>query len=281
MHSNMHSCRCPKNTKTSWVTYRVTRNTKMWPKDWNMPMMTGAFCRLPKTGVIPPIFQNMTNWHGITKIILIKPPDLCAERTEGTAWQWLWFVPHDVDSLVQLLGGKGKFTAKLDQLFKTDSKIVGELISADISGLIGQYAHGNEPSHHIIHFYNYVGQPYKTQELIDSVLHSQYTDKVDGLAGNEDCGQMSAWYILNAMGFYQVCPGKPVYSIGRPLFDKVTVNLPGNKTFTIKTYNNKRENKYITSIKLNGHKLEKPFFTHAELMAGGTLEMIMSDKPKR
>lgn len=200
---------------------------------------------------------------------------------EGTAWQWLWFVPHDVDSLVQLLGGKNKFTAKLDQLFKTDSKIEGELVSADITGLIGQYAHGNEPSHHIIHFYNYVGQPYKTQELIDSVLHSQYSDKVDGLAGNEDCGQMSAWYILNAMGFYQVCPGKPVYSIGRPLFDKVTVNLPGSKTFSIKTYNNKRENKYITSIKLNGHKLEKPFFTHAELMAGGTLEMIMSDKPKR
>jgi len=199
---------------------------------------------------------------------------------EGTAWQWLWFVPHDVDSLVQLLGGKNKFTAKLDQLFKTDSKIEGELVSADITGLIGQYAHGNEPSHHIIHFYNYVGQPYKTQELIDSVLHSQYSDKVDGLAGNEDCGQMSAWYILNAMGFYQVCPGKPVYSIGRPLFDKVTINLPGNKTFSIKTYNNKRENKYITSIKLNGHKLEKPFFTHAELMAGGTLEMIMSDKPK-
>ncbi len=200
---------------------------------------------------------------------------------EGTAWQWLWFVPHQVDSLVQLLGGKEMFIKKLDGLFTADSKIEGSQISADISGLIGQYAHGNEPSHHIIHLYNYVNMPYKTQALIDTVLYSQYTDKPDGLSGNEDCGQMSAWYVLNSMGFYQVAPGNPVYSIGRPLFDNVRIALSGGRYFEIKTYNNSRKNKYIESIKLNEKKLVKPFFTHAELMAGGKLEIVMTDKPKK
>lgn len=200
---------------------------------------------------------------------------------EGTAWQWLWFVPHQVDSLVQLLGGKEKFVAKLDGLFTADSRIEGNQTSVDISGLIGQYAHGNEPSHHIIHLYNYVDMPYKTQELIDTVLYSQYSDKPDGLSGNEDCGQMSAWYVLNSMGFYQLCPGNPTYSIGRPVFDNVRITLNNGRYFEIKTYNNSRKNKYIKSIKLNNKKLEKPFFTHAELMAGGKLEIVMTDKAKK
>lgn len=199
---------------------------------------------------------------------------------EGTAWQWMWFVPHQPDSLVKLLGGREKFIEKLDGLFAADSKIEGEQTSVDISGLIGQYAHGNEPSHHIIHLYNYVDQANKTQALIDSVLYSQYSDKPDGLAGNEDCGQMSAWYVLNSMGFYQVAPGNPTYSIGRPIFDNVRIALPAGKYFEIKTYNNSRKNKYIDSIKLNGKKLEKPFFTHAELMAGGKLEIVMTATPK-
>ena len=148
---------------------------------------------------------------------------------EGNAWQWTWFVPHDIEGLVQLMGGKEAFIGKLDSLFTADSSLEGEEVSADISGLIGQYAHGNEPSHHIIHMYNYVGQPWKTQELIDRVFKEQYRNAPDGLSGNEDCGQMSAWYILNSMGFYQVCPGKPVYSIGRPLFDEVVIHLPIQK----------------------------------------------------
>ena len=142
---------------------------------------------------------------------------------EGTAWQWTWFVPHDVDGLIELMGGKTQFIEKLDSLFTADSSLEGDLVSADITGLIGQYAHGNEPSHHIIHLYNYADQPWKTQELVDSVFHSQYFNAPDGLSGNEDCGQMSAWYIMNSIGFYQVCPGKPVYSIGRPLFDEVSL----------------------------------------------------------
>ena len=198
---------------------------------------------------------------------------------EGTAWQWTWFVPHDVPGLVGLMGGEDAFVGKLDSLFAVSSELEGETASADISGLIGQYAHGNEPSHHIIHLYNYVNRPWRTQELVDSVLHSQYRNAPDGLSGNEDCGQMSAWYILNAMGFYQVCPGKPVYSIGRPLFEEVTIHLPGQKEFVIRTKNNSKENKYVQSIVLNGKPLEQPFFTHSDLTAGGVMEISMGAEP--
>ena len=198
---------------------------------------------------------------------------------EGTAWQWTWFVPHDVPGLVGLMGGEEAFAGKLDSLFTVSSELEGETVSADISGLIGQYAHGNEPSHHIIHLYNYVNRPWRTQELVDSVLHSQYRIAPDGLSGNEDCGQMSAWYILNAMGFYQVCPGEPVYSIGRPLFEEVTIHLPGQKDFVIRTKNNSKENKYVQSILLNGKPLEQPFFTHSDLTAGGVMEISMGAEP--
>ena len=197
---------------------------------------------------------------------------------EGTAWQWTWFVPHDVEGLVELMGGREPFIAKLDSLFTADSSLEGELVSADITGLIGQYAHGNEPSHHIAHLYNYVGQPWRTQELVDEVLHTLYSNAPDGLSGNEDCGQMSAWYLLNAMGFYQVCPGRPVYSIGRPLFNQAIIHLPGDKTFTIVARNNSRTNRYVKEIRLNGNPLNEPFFTHQQLMQGGLLELTMSDE---
>lgn len=198
---------------------------------------------------------------------------------EGTAWQWTWFVPQDVEGLVQLMGGREGFIGKLDSLFTADSTLEGELTSADISGLIGQYAHGNEPSHHILHLYNKVGQPWKTQALVDSVLHSQYFNDPNGLSGNEDCGQMSAWYVLNAMGFYQPCPGKPEYSIGRPLYRAATIRLPQGKEFRIVAKNNSGANKYIESATLNGKPLSAPYFTHQQLMEGGTLELVMTDKP--
>ena len=200
---------------------------------------------------------------------------------EGTAWQWTWFVPHDVDGLIELMGGKAQFVGKLDSLFTADSSLEGDLVSADITGLIGQYAHGNEPSHHIIHLYNYADQPWKTQELVDSVFHSQYFNEPDGLSGNEDCGQMSAWYIMNSIGFYQVCPGKPVYSIGRPLFDEVTVNLSDNKQFVVKALNNSKENKYIEKAVLNGVPLEKPFISHEDIKNGGVLEFTMTSQPTK
>lgn len=198
---------------------------------------------------------------------------------EGNAWQWTWFVPHDIEGLAELMGGREAMLARLDTLFTAESKLEGELVSADISGLIGQYAHGNEPSHHIIYMYNTLGQPWKAQELIDEVMRTQYFDAPDGLSGNEDCGQMSAWYVLNALGFYQPCPGKPVYSIGRPMIDAATLNLAGGNTFRIVVLNNAPQNKYIQSATLNGEPLNTPFFSHEALMKGGILELSMTDKP--
>lgn len=180
---------------------------------------------------------------------------------EGNAWQWLWFVPQDVEGLAQLMGSRDQMITKLDTLFSTDSTLEGDDISADISGLIGQYAHGNEPGHHTTHIYNQLGQPWKTQALVDQILTTLYFNDPNGLPGNEDCGQMSAWYILNAMGFYAFCPGSDQYSIGRPLFDKVTIHLSNGKQFQIKTENNTKENKYIQSATLNGKTLSSPFFT--------------------
>ena len=197
------------------------------------------------------------------------------DYVEGNAWQWLWFVPHDVDGLVDLMGGKQKFITKLDELFSTSSEITGEHSSGDISGLIGQYAHGNEPSHHITHMYNYVGESYKTQKLTDSIMTSLYFNNPNGLSGNEDCGQMSAWYVLNAMGFYSFNPGEPIYSIGRPIFDKTVISLTNGKQFTVIAKNNSSKNLYVQALKLNGKTLEEPFFNHDDLLHGGTLEFEM------
>lgn len=204
---------------------------------------------------------------------------MVADYVEGNAWQWTWFVPHDVQGLMEIMGGKEKFLAKLDSLFSTDSKIEGENRSSDISGLIGQYAHGNEPSHHIIYFYNYAGEPWKTQKLADQILNTLYFNNPDGLSGNEDCGQMSAWYVLSSMGFYQVAPGDPSYAIGRPLFDRVTIKQENGREFIIVAKNNSPENLCIQNIDLNGTPLETPFFTHNDILKGGTMTIEMSPQP--
>ncbi|MDL2262607.1 GH92 family glycosyl hydrolase [Bacteroidales bacterium OttesenSCG-928-I21] len=198
---------------------------------------------------------------------------------EGNAWQWAFFAPHDVDGLVELMGGKDAFTQKLDALFSTPYVAAKGENNLDITGLIGQYAHGNEPSHLTIYLYNLIGQPHKAQTLINQVLQTLYTNKPNGLSGNEDCGQMSAWYVLNAMGFHPYCPGIPEYAIGRPLFDEVKIKLENGKTFTIRTKNNSAENKYIQSATLNGKNLETMFFSQKDVMDGATLELIMTDKP--
>ncbi|WP_321335402.1 GH92 family glycosyl hydrolase [uncultured Bacteroides sp.] len=201
---------------------------------------------------------------------------------EGNAWQWAWFVPEDVEGLIKLMGGKKQFAAHLDTLFTMSSHLSGDVASlADVTGMIGQYAHGNEPSHHIPYLYNYAGEPWKTQALTDSILTSLYFNDPNGLSGNEDCGQMSAWYVLNAMGFYSFCPGRPVYAIARPLFDKVTIHLDNGNLFTIIAHNNSRQNKYIQAVTLNKRKLNIPEFTHQELMNGGVLEFTMGDKPAK
>jgi len=198
---------------------------------------------------------------------------------EGNAWQWTWFVPHDVDGLMELMGGRTAFIEKLDSLFSVSSDLVGDNVSADISGMIGQYAHGNEPSHQTIHLYNVIGQSHKTQALTDEVLQTLYFDDPNGLSGNEDCGQMSAWYVLNSIGFFSYCPGIPHYSIGRPLFDEVQIKLENGKVFIVRVSNNSKSNKYIASARLNGKALDTLFFSHKELMDGGLLEIAMTNKP--
>ncbi len=200
---------------------------------------------------------------------------------EGTAWQWTWFVPHDVDGLKALMGGEEAFADKLDSLFSVSSQLVGELVSADISGLIGQYAHGNEPSHHVVHLYNYANRPWKTQELIGRIFREQYRNDRDGLAGNEDCGQMSAWLIMNAMGIYQVAPGRPVYSIGRPMFESMTVNMPDGRALHIVADNFSPDNTYIESVELNGKPINTPFITHEQFVGGGELKFRMSAVPTK
>ena len=198
---------------------------------------------------------------------------------EGNAWQWSWFVPHDVDGLIQLHGGRDRFINRLDSLFFTSSLIEGENASGDITGLIGQYAHGNEPSHHIAYLYTHAGEPWKTQEMVDSILHSFYTTEADGIIGNEDCGQMSAWYILSSMGLYQIAPGSPVWTIGRPLFRKAEIGLASGKTFTILCKNNSRKNRYIQEVRLNGKVRTDLFLQHREIMQGGILEITMGNQP--
>jgi predicted alpha-1,2-mannosidase len=197
---------------------------------------------------------------------------------EGNAWQYTWLVPHDVEGLIELFGGEEAFVTKLDSLFSIES-IKVEGASADISGLIGQYAHGNEPSHHTTYLYAYAGQQWKTAEKVREICTTMYHDQPDGLCGNEDCGQMSAWYVLSSMGFYPVNPSNGAYVFGSPLFNEVIIDLPEKKTFTIITKNNSDENIYIQSAELNGEPYEKTFITHDAIMNGGTLTFLMGNEP--
>lgn len=199
------------------------------------------------------------------------------DYTEGNAWQYTWLVPHDVPGLIKLFGGKRPFVTKLDSLF-TISGDLGENASPDISGLIGQYAHGNEPSHHILYMYNYVGQHDKTAEKVREVLKTMYHNDFDGLSGNEDVGQMSAWYILSSLGIYQVEPAGGRYMFGSPLFDKAVVNVGKGKTFTIIAHNNSAKNVYVQQIRLNGRPYKKLYIDYKDIVSGGTLEFFMTDK---
>ncbi len=201
--------------------------------------------------------------------------DLC----EGNSWQYTWLVPQDVEGLIELHGGEQAFIKKLDSLFSISSEQV-EGASSDISGLIGQYAHGNEPGHHITYLYPYAGQQWKTAEKVREICTSLYSDQPDGLCGNEDCGQMSAWYILSAMGMYPVNPAAGIYVFGSPLFDRVEINLPGGNSFKIIAENNSSDNLYIQSVSLNGHAYKKSYISHDEIIKGGMLVFKMGNSPK-
>lgn len=198
--------------------------------------------------------------------------------TEGNAWQWTFFVPHDPYGLIKLIGGEDKFRKKLDEFFTTNVPIKGP---PDITGIIGQYAHGNEPSHHIAYFYVYVREPWKTQELIRKITEELYGIGPDGLCGNEDCGQMSAWYIFSSLGFYPFCPATPIYILGSPIFEKAIIHLPSGKDFTIIAENVSKENKYVQEVYLNGKSLNRAWLWHDEIINGGTLIFKMGNIQNR
>jgi predicted alpha-1,2-mannosidase len=201
--------------------------------------------------------------------------------TEGNAWQHSFFVPHNVKGLAAAHGGNEQFIKKLDSLFTVSSVLTGANASPDVSGLIGQYAHGNEPSHHIAYMYSYVGAAWKTQERVRMIVDSMYHNRPDGYAGNEDCGQMSAWGVWSFTGLYPGNPSGGQYVFGSPLFDEVKFNLPGGKVFTIITKNAGREHPYIQSVKLNNQSYNKTYLDHTTLIKGGVLEFIIGEKPNK
>ncbi|RKY55124.1 MAG: glycoside hydrolase family 92 protein, partial [Candidatus Neomarinimicrobiota bacterium] len=193
---------------------------------------------------------------------------------EANAWQYSFFVPHDMESLIEMMGGNKDFEMMMDSLFNQTSEILGE-DTEDIVGRIGQYAHGNEPSHHVAYLYDYINKDKKTQFRVNQIIDSLYTDTPDGLCGNDDCGQMSAWYVFSAIGFYPVNPLDGRYYFGSPQFEKVELKLPSGKIFTVLANNVSNQNIYIKSKKLNGEILSRPYITYEELIKGGVLEFEM------
>lgn len=206
------------------------------------------------------------------------PYEVNFNYTEANSWQYSFYVPQDITGFMNLLGGKQALENQLDNLFMAKNETSGRN-QADITGLIGQYAHGNEPSHHMAYLYNFVNKPHKTQEKVRQILTELYQNSPDGISGNEDCGQMSAWYIFSSLGFYPVTPGSNQYIIGSPLFEKATINLESGKSFTIQAKNSSSENKYIKSIKLNGKNYEFSYINHQDIINGGNLVFEMTHQP--
>jgi predicted alpha-1,2-mannosidase len=196
------------------------------------------------------------------------------EYCEGNAWQYLWLVPHDLDMLQYFMGGREATIARLDELFTADTKMEGEDVTPDISGLIGQYVHGNEPSHHIIYFYTMLGEPWKAADRLYEVMDTMYSTDVDGLSGNEDVGQMSAWYIMTTLGFYPVEPAAGKYVLGVPMVDAAEIDVEGG-IFRVERVGYSNENRYVQSVELNGKALNRNYITHDEVIAGGKLKFNM------
>ncbi len=229
----------------------------------------GFFRGIMSDGSWNPVFDPFKSTRPIAK-----------DYEEGNAWQYLWLAPQDVPGLIKLLGGKEAFNAKLDSFFTVESKDTTEIL-VDLTGNIGQYAHGNEPSHHIAYLYAYSGQQWKTAEKVRYIMKEFYHDDPDGVIGNEDCGQMSAWYIFSSLGFYPVFPASQDYVLGSPLFDKATIRLPEGKKFTFETVNNSPENIYIQQVELNGRKLSTYTINHQDILKGGILKIKMGKIPNR
>ncbi len=199
---------------------------------------------------------------------------------ESNAWQYFWSVPQNMEGLIQALGGNQAFEKKLDTMFSL-RPLATDKLPIFSTGMIGQYAHGNEPSHHVGYLYNYIGKPWKTQKIIREILETQYKNTPDGHCGNEDCGQMSSWYIFSSLGFYPVNPAQGVYSFGAPLFDKAVLNLENGKQFVVETLHNNDQNYYIQSVVLNGKTIHRSYITHKEITQGGTLVFTMGNTPNK
>jgi hypothetical protein len=219
-----------------------------------------------ETGFIRPRYNG--NWYHP-----FEPTEINNHYTEGNCWHYTFYVPHDIEGLIDLYGGDNSFEIKLDQLFNSSSKTTGR-DQADVTGLIGQYAHGNEPSHHAAFLYNYIGKPEKTHQMVSSILNNFYTNKPDGLIGNDDCGQMSSWYVLSSLGMYQVCPGNNQFEIFQPKFSFAKINFENGKSFEIITKPNK---KFITYYELNGNKKITSYLNYKELINGGIIKYSYSD----
>lgn len=204
-----------------------------------------------------------------------------SDYTEGNAWQYSWFMPHDQAGMFRLLGGDRKVVAKLDAMFDYDNSKIDYSHAEDIAGLIGQYIHGNEPSHHVAYLYSYAGQPWRTQERLKQIVESQYKPTPEGLAGNDDLGQMSAWLVFTALGFYPVAPGSNEYVIGRPFVDRAEMTLPGGKRFLVVADGLSDANRYVGSVTLNGQPLERGYITDAEVRGGGELRFVMQAMPNK
>jgi predicted alpha-1,2-mannosidase len=219
-------------------------------------------------------FRPKTNSTFITPF---DPREVNFHLTEANTWQYNFYVPHDLSGHVGLIGGDSLYNVLLDEMFSSDSEMSGR-VQSDITGLIGQYAHGNEPSHHMAYLYAYTGEQYKTAGLVRRIMREMYTDQPDGLCGNEDCGQMSAWYVMSAMGFYPVCPGSNQYVIGSPLFSEIKIHLENGKEFLIRARGNRQGSRYIKRAMMNDEPFERCYITHEEIMAGGHLRFMMSSR---
>ena len=263
--------------------------------DWTIWRMAKS---LGREDVARTFEQRAGNWRNVfdTKTGFVRPrladgsfrepfdPALAGNTsgfTEGNAWQYSWYQPQDVAGLIQLLGGDQKLIAKLDAMFdaKVDPKAYAHV--EDIAGMIGQYIHGNEPSHHLAYLYNYAGQPWRTQERLKQIVDSQYKPAPDGLVGNDDLGQMSAWLVFTAMGFYPVAPGSNEYVLGRPFADSILLNLPNGNKFRIVAENLTDANRYVAGVSLNGAPLTRSVITHEQILKGGELRFVMGSKPNR
>ena len=287
--------------KNGYIPYNVTDkyNTENWSLSRTLEYAFDDFCiaemaqKMGKTELANEFYKRSQNYRNVfnpatgfmqpidDKGIFqpnFNPDEYTAHICESNAWHYFWSVQHDIKGLVSLTGGQDKFAAKLDSMF-TYIPAGNEELPIFSTGMIGQYAHGNEPSHHVIYLYNKVRQPWKAQKYVAQVMHDLYFNAPAGLCGNEDCGQMSAWYVFSAMGFYPVNPVSGEYEIGSPLFPEMRLNLGNGKTFTVLAPNVSRENIYIQSVKVNGQPYDKSYITHQQIMDGSTIEFVMGNQP--